>query len=245
VITGLPDPRNWTPPVELQAPPPRPVSRRGQIGVLLLALILTAAFCGYLAWAAAGEDQRLARLRSGSRTVLATVTTTSYGGKVRYEFPFRGQTIAGSANGSRRQIRALRRGAPLAVRFLPSDPQINHPEAWTPLRSTSWRAAAGMGVLSLLLLLCASRVRREAEVLANGVPTPGLVLETSPRDRTGYIELRYRFTAGAGEVLDGSGRTRFEVPAGATVCVVFLPADPRCNVVYIRQPVPAPPDGIA
>jgi hypothetical protein len=142
--------------------------------------------------------------------------------------------------------REQRVGAPIAVRFLPGDPQRWQLEADPEDGMPIWLAyvvSAGMAILSLG---CGAMVRRQRTLLSNGRAAPGRI--TSLRKHHGahgksHQEIAYEFPLLGGGTATGRATASKAAAVGGTICVVYDPDRPGRNQPYPFSLVaPAGPD---
>lgn len=158
-------------------------------------VVLTILFClvgglaslGWMGYKDAGRVQQRAVLRGSAQTMTGTVTgiSTNRGlpASVKYTFAVDGVTYFGEASERPYQHgkKPIRKADDILVRFLPSNPTINHPDAW------EWSAApefylvcyflfvTALGCGALIALLRDRRLARSGSVAA------GTVTSCTPR----------------------------------------------------------------
>ena len=173
---NLPDSSRMTleAPSELVGPPPRTVTLNDSDGRYLMIVVLLFFVGGSigLGWRGYDDVQQFkdrALLRSDGRVVVGEVTgfSSSRSGptKVHYAFAFGGVTHAGEAAEAVRwgPGLSLHKADQILVRFLPSDPAINHPDAWEWSVAVGWPSVAFqvfywlIGALSTYLSACRCR----------------------------------------------------------------------------------------
>jgi hypothetical protein len=241
-------------PTELAGPLPRRL-RATRIGIYM-----TVAAPVFLAIAVAGglrggiqavqETQDRAALRGDNRETVAEITRTRKGKTtdvVYYAFTVDGRSFVGQAEVPTDLRHDLRSSRFLPIRFLPTDPDVNHPAAWEwslifwrpqstdlvhiPSFSSElqWFLAPLLfGPLGVLFFM---ELRTDRRLLAEGVPAVGLVTKCTPGTRGGY-SMEYEFRTEDGKVTKGScGGSRKEI--GEYVCVLYLPQNPRQNMRYL------------
>jgi hypothetical protein len=233
-------PENWTAPRELARALPRETSITG-IGIFIailaaLALLgsipLFVAFRGVnvrdKAWADALRTQ--GRETAGQIVRLWRTSGKSSRSMVTYAFSANGNRLHGDATVPGDIWRNLRTNSALPVRYLPSDPTVNHPAAWELPTEPAWvpvllpALVAGVGMMLLLL------VRRQAQVAAEGVPAAGMV--TKCFAVKGGWTVRYQFRMKDGAIAGGSGQATRRLDLGTVVCVLYLPQNPKRNAMY-------------
>ena len=207
-----------------------------------LLLIILLFFVGgglWLGWKVYDDVQQLkhrAQLRSDGRVVIGEVTGFSFGRytpmSVNYNFAVNGETYIGKAlepenpgPGTR-----LDKGEKILVRFLPSDPSINHPDAWEWSANIGWWFVAwvvfnwSVGSFALAFLLRDRRLARTGRVAA------ATVIGCRPDDRRFRVE--YEFRAGNGDLINGHSDRADEYGVGAIVWILYLPSRPTRNDMY-------------
>jgi hypothetical protein len=232
--------RDWKPPVELSGSGPREV--RLSAGGKVLAFVAALMFGGAIASGvgltrvAARQETERKSLRAAAVEVQAVVTRHWRTGgksdtpKIAYEFEYAGHTYHGSARAPRRIWGALSVGASIPIRFLPSNPELNHPAEWES--DVLPKVMPGIIAASLVLvgLLMVFIIRREMGLLTEARAAPGRVTRVR-RVKNGHF-LNYEFATLAGEVLKGRAEVRKAQPVGATLCVLYDRDNPRRNAPY-------------
>jgi len=144
-----------TPP-ELSAPLPRIIrpssdARYGEI-VLALMLGLTVILSLWLCNSAVHQMQLRSVLRRDGAEVLGEVTEIKpvprSMDRVSYTFTVNGGTFSGEVGVPPQLVEGLRQSNSLTVRYLPSNPAINHPAAW------EWSFLSNsVGIIFLMILV--------------------------------------------------------------------------------------------
>jgi hypothetical protein len=233
-------PEGWTAPPELAGPLPRTtrISEDGRgaatrVVVLLLASIVLVVL-GCIGAAQTMTRMEALRLEGRETTGEVTALRHRFGGAygVRYAFNANGRALEGVSEAPKDIGNGLREAAPLPILFLPSNPAINHPAAWQESGSWVWDLwfVPMMPVAAAILVL--TQMRRQRRLVAGGVPTAGIVTKRS-RNSQGAWWVDYQFHTEDGKVAKGRGHLGLEI--GATICVLYLPQDPRRNQPYLRS----------
>ncbi len=176
---------------------------------------------------AAQEMTRMVALRRGSREttgVVAREWKKSSTDTASYTFAAGGVALAGEC--SMPFLSRLREGDPLPIRFLPSDPAINHPVAWDGPGSGLLIVCVFSAVFPALGIWLVIQLRRDRRLLAEGVPAAGVIVKRSGGLIGGWAT-EYRFRTEDGRVAEGRGVFSDRQEIGSTVCVLYLPQDPR------------------
>jgi hypothetical protein len=149
---------------------------------------------------------------------------------VTYAFTANGIRLKGDASVPGEWWGKIQKAGFLPIRYLPSDPSINHPAAWDPPTDPAWVpfilpvALAGVSIFLLINL------RRQARLAAEGVPAAGVVTKCF-RVKGGWA-VRYQFRMKDGAIGRGSSQVPGRLEVGAAICVLYLPQNPRRNQKY-------------
>ena len=142
--------------------------------------------------------------------------------------------------------REQRVGAPIAVRYLPGNPQRWELEADPDDGMPIWVAYVVSAAIAILSLVCGALVRRQRTLLSNGRAAPGRI--TSLRKHHGshgksHHEIAYEFPLLGGGMAKGRATASKAAAVGGTICVVYDPDRPGRNQPYPFSLVaPAGPD---
>jgi hypothetical protein len=239
--------RNWTPPPELAGFGSREVqlSRAGiAIAVLAGALILGGLGAGIgLERVSSRQSAQQALLNEQGKEAEGTVTRLwrardkEKRPMVAYQYQAAGATYAGSAKAPLRIWKTLAVGSPLAVRFLPSDPALNHPIGWAASTLPLWLPFLAGALLAALGGFLVFGLRRQMALLSEGRPAPAVVTRYSNAQH-GQKNIHYEFPLLGGSMAKGHSGPRRTLPAiGATLCVIYDRDNPRRNATYPMQMV--------
>ena len=240
-------------PSELTGPLPRKLraTRSGISLALVFLTFLTLAVAAAL-WGAintAQQVQHKVELRRGGSETVGEVTRTRNGKRadiVYYTFTVSGIPFMGKAEVPGFLRHDLRETNLLVIRYLLENPDVNHPAAWEwslvywqsqrldllhlPDFSSEllWLSAslisAAIGMIFLLGL------RKQRRLLTVGAPTTAVVTKCS-RGTRGSCFVEYKFRTKEGRVMTGScSDSRKEI--GTTFCVLYLPQNPKRNMMY-------------
>jgi hypothetical protein len=170
-------------------------------------------------------------LRRESSEAAGVVTQIKYGkrNRVYYTFVVDGRSFTGHSPIQRKISDTLQESDPLSIRYLPSNPAVNHPAVWEDSESI-WP-----GILFLTLLLASvfmflKMLRKDRLLVAKGLPAVALITKCSST-RSGFL-LKYDFRAADGMVITGSGGNGTCPEIGANICVLYLQQNPSCNQPY-------------
>jgi len=231
---------DWTPPQELAGALPRKkrLTGRGVFALVFALVSIVVAIIGFVGFRMAQSDSNEfnQKMRAQGREATATVTRLwRTGGKgatdmVAYSFSAGAARVHGECEVPLRLWAGLHNGADLPVRYLPSEPAVNHPAAWEEDTGEMW-VFIGLTALpaaaSLLLLVV---VLRRGQIAAYGLPAPGTVTACNSL-KTGWT-VKYRFRTKDGAEIGGLSGADQPYRTGAAVCVLYLPRNPARNSLY-------------
>jgi Protein of unknown function (DUF3592) len=231
---------HWTPPDSLGYSSLRPVRLTGQgkalIGIsaaLVIGAIVLGVFLGGVTRRQA-EEQRL--LRDQGIAADATVTRAWIGDDkerqpwVAYRFDYGGNIYTRRVQTPTKIWQGLRAGSTIPVRFVPSQPSISHPIAWSTRALPFWLAWLLAGAGAAIALLVLIPLRRQSRLLAEGRPAPGRVTAIKHGDKV--LVIKYEFRLLNGVVAKGRANASKAPAEGAILCVLYDPENPRCNALY-------------
>lgn len=225
-------------PPELSASVPRTIrfSDRSRSMPVVLALLFIATVIGVSLYGnhVARQVWQRSALRTQGIEAQAEITSLKRAGRgpdvATYTFIVNGQNILGLAEVPPELMHSLRETNSLAVRYLPSNPTINHPARWEWSLSSEWFL---MVMLTGLLLVCSvtiSKAYANRKLLVWGTPAAGSV--TGCSSTKGSYTIHYEFRTGAGGLLRGSGQSLGRREAGERIWILYLPQNPRRNGPY-------------
>jgi hypothetical protein len=229
---------NWTPPRELTRALPREmrISGRGKILAILDWGTLVAAIACFVAVRNHDERQaaRIEALRLRGRETDGKITQLWHEGKastpmVANAFTVNGVRIEGDAQAPRAWWLRMRIADALPVRFVASNPKINHPAAW---EESADPMAPGFISGAVRALRCVHSLESEKAAAGGG---RGCACGWSDhglfRAKNGWVA-HYQFHTKNGTVAKRRGQVFSKWEAGATVCVLYLSENPRGNQLY-------------
>ena len=233
--------KSWKAPADLSLSCPREVKLAG--GGIAIACMVVLFFLGAIA-AGLGLSSISAR-QAGEKQVLSQSGVEAQGtvtrhwrtrekdpqDKITYEFRHEGRIYHGSTKTPRRIWQRLEVGSTLAIRFVPSNPEVNHPSEWEmdvmPAFVPGLLALVLAGIAMMLLWM----LRRQMQLLADGRPGPAIVIGHK-RVKGGKV-LRYEFPLMDGNVGKGrGGQTRKPPEVGSVITVVYDRDNPKRNAPY-------------
>ena len=213
------------------------ISGRGMFNVILGGVFMIAAI--YLGYWMRNDGER----RASQTTVLHTQGQQATGeigrlwstdrGRVHmvgYTFTANGIRLRGEASVPRERWAAIQKAGFLPIRFLPSNPAVNHPAAWDEAGVPDWFPfvfpLVWAGCSAILLI----GLRRQGQIAAEGVPTAGVITRCF-RIKGGWAA-RYQFRTDDGSIAKGRNRVSSRLEPGAAICVLYLPQNPRRCSIY-------------
>ncbi|MGO8758494.1 MAG: DUF3592 domain-containing protein [Terracidiphilus sp.] len=231
------DSKKLTYPSELSGPLPRRVQLNSTEASFLVVVVVV---CLGLGSMAVGFDivstlrqmqQRTALRRNGNETV-GNVTATHGGhgdSTVSYTFTANGSHYLGKAKMPNYRL-ILHESDQILVRYLPSNPAVNHPAAW------EWSGQSDLipKAFALFFVVVGSvalvALVRDRKLAREGKPVEGIVIDCSP----GKAEFRvkYEFRTDDGVPIMGLCNCTEEYEKGANIWILYLPWRPRRNHSY-------------
>ncbi|WP_263352280.1 DUF3592 domain-containing protein [Acidicapsa acidisoli] len=226
-------------PSELTQPVPRKVRLNSSPDAKFALTLVVVFFAGGLitiGWLCynniIGFQQR-AILRSNGRVVIGEVTGFSIVRfapiGVNYRFSVNGVHYSGKAkvppDGT-----SLDKADKIPIRFLPTNPTINHPDTW------EWSVAIGGFYTAIEIFftslgaLVFAFIWRERQLAREGNAAGGVVTSCKLTDRR--YEVEYQFCTEDGTTMKGKSDCADEYGAGARIWVLYLPRKPMRNHPY-------------
>lgn len=226
-------------PRELIGPPPRKVHlyRNGtKLGIiaasfLVFFVISSAWFCAD----AVRQIEHKTALQHDGREVIGEITEPRLGNRtsepsVTYAFTVRGTAYSGRAQMPQNLAGSLRESDHILVRFLPSDPKINHPDAWAWSPILNLESVAVQILFAIIGGVIIAVLRSERRLASEGMPSIGVITICTPKNRTFWV--KYDFSTEDGRSIKGSGYSLKSQEIGTNICVLYLPQNPRRNCPY-------------
>jgi hypothetical protein len=231
---------NWTPPDGLGYSSLRPVRLTGA-GIALLvvagAMLLGAVAAGIGLGTVFRRQVKDLRLLSeqGVNTDAQITRLWRSSGKdqqhlLSYRFTVEEREYVARKGVPPRIWQTLRAGSSLPVRYLPSNPKVNHPTGWDDTPMPNWVPYLVFGELAVIAVVLAMLLRRQMQLLTEGRPAPGIV--TGHRRTKNGTVIRYEFQLLNGATAKGRGQSRRPPAIGAPICVLYDPENPRRNAPY-------------
>jgi hypothetical protein len=233
-------PENWTAPRELTRALPRETSMTGRaIAVVIMGgLFLLGSVPLFIFFR--GENVRQTARAEALRTQSLQATgeivrlwhsdNKEHTPMVTYAFTANGIRLQGDSSVPEKLWEGIRKAGFMPIRYLPSDPSINHPLAWEPSIEPAWVPFTLPVLLAGVAIGLLIHVRRQGQVAAEGVPAVGVVNRCF-RVKGGWA-VRYQFRMKDGAIARGSSQAGHRLEVGSAICVLYLPPNPRRNQMY-------------
>src|SRR5258707_5033567 len=146
----------------------------------------------------AEEQQRLLRDQGAAATAVITRVWRTDGKDSRHMVSYRFDRGDGKVSAPKRIWEGLAAGAPLAIRYVPARPEINHPSEWEASRPPFLLAYVIIVPMLIPPVLLTIVIRKQIRLLSEGRPAPGVV--TSIKRTAKAIIIKYNFTLLRGAV---------------------------------------------
>jgi hypothetical protein len=221
---------------------PRKVQMSEGVGAGYLLLVVLLFFVGgsvILGWNCyydVKQFQQTAVLRSSGREVVGEVTGFSFGRytpmTVNYRFTVGGVIYSGEATESTTHGpgTSLNKSDQILVRFLPSNPAINHPRAWEWSPRIELYFTAGEAFLWAMGGLAFAVLWRDRKLARKGKAAAGIV--TGCMRKASSFQVEYEFRAEDNVLMKGHSECGDEYGAGARIWILYLPQKPQRNHIY-------------
>jgi hypothetical protein len=228
-----------TSPSELRGPLPRRVQMNStnasaMVVVVVLCLGVGGVIVGSACRGILTQIRERKALRQEGRETVGKVTATHAGhgpSTVSYKFQAGGTGYLGEAEMPNYRL-ILHEEDPIAVRYLPTDPTVNHPADW------EWSGLDIMDLIPEVFMLFFTSVGivalvalfRDRKLARRGRPAKGVVIDCSPGKSEFRVE--YEFRTDDGATVTGHSSSPDEYGAGARVWILYFPRRPRRNSMY-------------
>jgi hypothetical protein len=225
-------------PRELTGPLPRRLrlSKNGNLMAAAAAIMLALAVASTF-WVGFDRVQHLehrAALRHDGRETVGEIrrvwsASRSMKTRVSYTFAVNGVPFVGEELVPDQLVRSFPESGTLPIRYLPSNPAVNHPAAW------EWSLDLDSFVAPILwiglVLFLFTTLRSEHWLVAKGLPAVGEITKCAPARRGGF-SVNFDFRTEDGSVTKGSGWSQCRRETGERVCVLYHPENPKRNLSY-------------
>ncbi|MGA2278628.1 MAG: hypothetical protein ABSG00_13600 [Terracidiphilus sp.] len=228
-------------PLELLSRPPRKIQKSPNsafkmiVFIVANGLIVIGCFC--LCKVVEHQTRIRTALRQEGVEALGEITQLEHINKgqdeVKYTFTVNGEAVYGRAAVPSELMRSLRESKFLKIRYIPSNPNINHPTAWEESFSSFWITIYLVIVFEMCCSLYIIYAYKKRQLISQGKPVIGFVKGCAPAYRS--FSVRYEFRTEAGDSVIGSGYSKNRHEIGTTIWVLYMPQNPGRNLPY---PVP-------
>ena len=226
-----------THPSELDGPLPRSVhlnSNNGWFSLILALLFLGAGgvVCGFRCFDAFRQMQAQATLRRDGREAIGRVNTTHRGRGptfVSYTFTINGVSYLGDAQMPDYRL-VLHQADQITIRYLPTDPNVNHPADWEQ------SGIMGLGLTMFALVptviggIALGVMFGDWKLARLGTVAEGIVASCAPNRSQFRVE--YEFDTESGIHTKGSCDCWDEYEAGDRIWILYLLNRPQRNHSY-------------
>jgi hypothetical protein len=223
-------------PPDLTRPTPRHVRITGHgvtsAVVAAVAMALGLAIAIKLGLDISQKMKNIAALHGEGAVTEGEVTGLAYEGRghvlvARYSFAVGGNYLTGRADVPRDLEQEFQLHSPLFIRFVPSNPAVNHPAAWEDSARSDWiveivpAMPVALGVWLFVLL------GREKKLLIAGSPAIATITDCT-RGRNGFFA-RYEFQTAEGQRATGGYTYSRPQEIGAMLCILYMPQKEDSN----------------
>jgi hypothetical protein len=228
--------KNWEPPDGLGYSSLRPVRLRAAgialavLGVIFLIAAPVLAMVIANQSNRAAQRQRLLNERGVDATAVITRVWRDGGEDDRHMVSYRFDAGDGKAEAPARIWKSLKAGGPLAIRYVPGRPQINHPAAWAVSRAPMLLAYLVGAILWMPAMVFVILIRKQMRLLSEGRPAPGVVTRIKRSDKAVTVYYDFKLLSGASMKGRSSGGRRLAV--GSPCCVLYDPENPKRSAIY-------------
>jgi len=230
-------------PVELMGRMPRRVRLTGtgwlNVFAATLFSLLGAAFAVHIAKEFVHDTAIKNALRQSGVESRGQIIDAWAGGKysapgISYSFSVDGTSYTGRSDVPHNLLGSLHQNDSLTVRYLPADPNTSHPAAWEESTASLLRGLFFPIFLVFFGLMFVRRFPLQRRLAMQGLAVRGCVTEregNGPSRGQPYVNYTFRI-ASNDEVEIGSCPCDSYPKAGSSVCVLYLPQDPKRNEIY-------------
>jgi hypothetical protein len=180
------------------------------------------------------QTQKSMTLRQDGRIVIGKITEkwipVRGSASIRYTFTVDGVAFSGKSNLPVNLRDKYQVSGNIPVRFLPNNPNINHPDAW------EWSAGLYLGAYiymvcaSIFSIWCMITPLMERKMAREGKVAVGIV--TSCKLYRSTCSIKYIFRTEDGRSFIGSGASNNSQQIGASILVIYLSNNPKRNSMF-------------
>jgi hypothetical protein len=155
---------------------------------------------------------------------------------ITYQYTVNGREHTGSSTVRTSDRNAYRVGSPVAVWYLPSEPDASWMDGDAPHVISTWPALIAFAVCGLTSLCLILLVRRQSNLLAYGRPAMAVIRKVDKKksDKGTYWRVQYEWTLLSGATRHGHYSTHGKHPpaVGASIPIVYDRDRPSRNSRY-------------
>jgi hypothetical protein len=228
-------------PAELMSPTPRSVrlSGTGWLNLLAATLFFVLGVAGgvtivkYVLHEAAAQNA----LRHHGDEALGQITemwTKRSVPHISYSFSVDGVRFSGNSVVPTTRSRSQNRGDSLPIRYIPADPNINHPAAWEDSPYSALWMLPFPAAIAFCGLMLIRRFPVQRQLAMKGIAVRGRISRTDwngPSKGQRYASYTFR-NANNDEVEVGSCPSDYIYKAEVNCWVLYLPTNPKRNEIY-------------
>jgi hypothetical protein len=233
--------KDWKPPAELAYARPRPVSMKGggvAVVVLIVGLLVGSVVAGIFLSRSIRQrteyDAKLATIGVEANATVTDVQRLSGKGRryrIAYSYSFGGRQYSARVTTSSRRASGLQEGAPLKVRFLPSDPERSFAVDWQSGPKPAWLILAVPAGLILPVIVLFFMMKRQRWLLEEGVPARAVVTAHTRTQHGKLVHYEYA-VSGGGPMKGKTGLMSRSPEIGSVMTVLYDPDNPKKSVGY-------------
>jgi hypothetical protein len=201
--------------------------------------ILGAAGAGWLGWSGEQLVESRSALRRDGVEAVAQVTRVWSSGRsnsthhVSYSFEVNGAEYSGESHMPTAEWRTLLAARPITIRYLPANPDVNHPADWEESDASAWMPLVAPGMLLVMSLVFVYQLRLERQLILSGLPAIATVRRCSRR-KNGW-SIGFDFRTQTGIEASGGGWSAIARDNGDRISILYLPENPRRSQPYPFQ----------
>jgi hypothetical protein len=207
---------------------------RYALAVAVITILGPVIWLGQYCFSDIKQMQQRSLLRSDGREVIGEVTglIVERGGvsSAKYTFAANGLTYSGEARMPSHFGTVLDQTDKIIIRFLPANPDVNHPSAW------EWSAWMGLdkALFSLFFIAMGSvamtMLGRERKLAREGTVVAAIVKSCAPK--ASQFQTEYDFCVDDGKRMTGRSTSKESYEVGENVWILYLVARPSRNQLY-------------
>ena len=193
-------------------------------------LVCAAAFILWAGMNSMHVEQTRAALRRDSREAIGEVSSIIKS-RLDYTFTVEGRSFSGTATKPNPQKIRLQDSDTISIRYLPSNPAVNHPTAWEEPTRSIWFLSIFPTIMMLFFVQRLHCLRMDRHLVAEGTPGVAVITECSPKSNGGFA-VKYEFRAKDGRVIVGRSGWDSRQEIGANICILYPLKNPQRNQRY-------------